>query len=318
MAFVKNTEICILCLTESPHLSAEMYQQCCSVWSKWKRFQSPQSARVTLYLGHTNWETGDAKWHHYPTKCSPSFDFLCISVVLFQALFIQDGNLQSGKIKEGMKRAGHRVRVWSEVLGGFALLSEDQTSHSLIWSDLGGTLKWGHGDYRGWLVSKWLGYEWEHSLHRKYQTGVVSRCWIIHKKKNLATPKCYWCHRVLLGSLGHQKGPADLITAFLTHRVMGHRDKRGDKSRREMCLCRNNKSGARAGLASCLLYIFNVVLLRQFQRKTVGELLEGCAQNYRFSLQYCAISKKTQTRFFLICCTRGIVLRVRITSEGFD
>lgn len=69
-------------------------QKCISdaaVWSKWKRFQSPQSACVILYLGHTNWETGDAKWHHYSSKCSAPFDFLCISVVFFKMLFFYLG-----------------------------------------------------------------------------------------------------------------------------------------------------------------------------------------------------------------------------------
>lgn len=71
-----------------------------AVWSKWKRFQSPQSARVVLYLGHTNWETGSAKRHHYSSKCSPSFDFLCGSVVLLKKNASDSGwqcvELQSG------------------------------------------------------------------------------------------------------------------------------------------------------------------------------------------------------------------------------
>lgn len=174
------------------------------MWSKWKRFHSPQSARVILYLGHANWETGDAKWHHYSAKCPPSSDFLCISAVLFKTLFIHDGNLQSSKIKGGWCGRDCMNLIWCS--WGFALLSEDQTSHSLIWSDLGGTLKWGHRDYRGWLVSKWLGYEWEHSLHRKYQTRVDSCFWIIHQKKSGDA-------KMLLSftyySFGHQKDSVD-------------------------------------------------------------------------------------------------------------
>lgn len=72
------------CAWQSHPVSQQKYTSNAAAWSKWKRIQSPQSARVTLYLGHTNWETGDAKWHHYSSKCRPSFDFLRISVILFK------------------------------------------------------------------------------------------------------------------------------------------------------------------------------------------------------------------------------------------
>lgn len=47
----------------------------------------------------------------------------------------------------------------------------------------GGTLEWGHPDYRGRMVSEWRGYEWEHSLGRKFQTGVDSCFWITPQKR---------------------------------------------------------------------------------------------------------------------------------------
>ncbi len=169
------------CAWQSRPISLQKCFSSAAAWSKKKRLQSPQSARVIPYLGHTNWETGDAKWHHY-SKCSPSFDFLCISVRLLKMLFIQDGNVdvERCKIKEASEARSLNL-IWGSL--SFALLSEDQTSFfDLAW--FGGTLGWGHRDCRGWLLSKWLGYEWEHSLSRKYQTGLNSCFWMIRKKKS--------------------------------------------------------------------------------------------------------------------------------------
>lgn len=139
------------CAWQSHPISPQKCISTAAVWSKWKRFQSPQSAHVILYLGHTNWETGDAKWHHYSTKCSPSFDFLCISVILFKMLFIQGGNLQSGKIKAGMKRVGHKVWVWSEVLG--ALHYYRRIKHHILWSGV----IWGNSQVRSWRLQRMTG-----------------------------------------------------------------------------------------------------------------------------------------------------------------
>lgn len=96
-------------------------------------------------------------------------------------------------------------RVEYKVWGSEALHYYQRIKHHILWSGVifrrGETLKWGHQGYRGWLVSKWLGYEWKHSLHRKYQTRLVTCLWIIqHKKKekkNLATIKCYWCRQAV-------------------------------------------------------------------------------------------------------------------------
>lgn len=111
------------CAWQSHPISQQKYTSNAAAWSKWKRIQSPQSARVTLYRGHTNWETGDAKWHHCSSKCRPSFDFLCIFCYTFQNAF---------------KRV-EQVWVWSEVLGALHYYHHHHlsTSHSLIWSNLG-------------------------------------------------------------------------------------------------------------------------------------------------------------------------------------
>lgn len=192
--------------------------------SKWKQFQSPQLAHVILYLGHKNWETGNANWHHYSAKCSPPFDLLCISDVLFPKSFFLF-NTAFFSFKSCKQRQERRVeyKVW----GSEALHYYQRIKHHILWSGVifrrGETLKWGHQGYRGWLVSKWLGYEWKHSLHRKYQTRLVTCLWIIqHKKKKrkeksgddkmlLISPSCIF---------GHQKDSTDLITAFLMHCVI--------------------------------------------------------------------------------------------------
>lgn len=98
-------------------------------------------------------------------------------------------------------------RVESKVWGSEALHYYQRIKHHILWSGVifrrGGTFKWGHQGYRGWLVSKWLRYEWKHSLHRKYQTRLVTCLWIIqHKRKRkeksgddkmlLMSPSCIW------------------------------------------------------------------------------------------------------------------------------
>lgn len=124
----------------------------------------------------------------------------------------------------------------------------------------GGTLKWGHQGYRGWLVSKWLGYEWKHSLHRKYQTRLVTCLWIIqHKKrekKNLATIKCYWCRQAVFGPFGHQKDSTDLITAFLMYCVITIIGMKGNKMYNVFFLVK----GRRPADSSCFwLYYTNAL-----------------------------------------------------------
>lgn len=80
-----------------------------------------------------------------PLTADPLFDFLCVSVRLFQILFIQDGTSQiwEKNKKKGGERAGwermERVRVRSEVLAAlphYQSRSEDQTWRPLIGSDL--------------------------------------------------------------------------------------------------------------------------------------------------------------------------------------
>lgn len=108
-----------------------------AVWSKWKRFQLLQSACVILYLGHTNWLTGDGKWHHYFTKCSPPFDFLCIFVEVSKYFYLRWQFAERPAAKKKKKGSGIQSLSLMSGSGDFALLSKDQTSHSLIWSDLG-------------------------------------------------------------------------------------------------------------------------------------------------------------------------------------
>lgn len=192
--------------------------------SKWKQFQSPQLAHVILYLGHKNWETGNANWHHYSAKCSPPFDLLCISDVLFPKSFFFYSIQHFFLSKAANKGKREEWNPKSEALRLCTIIrGSNITFFDLEWFLGGGeTLKWGHQGYRGWLVSKWLGYEWKHSLHRKYQTRLVTCLWIIqHKKKRkeksgddkmlLMSPSCIF---------GHQKDSTDLITAFLMHCVI--------------------------------------------------------------------------------------------------
>lgn len=85
LLFVKNTEICILCLTELPYLSAESHLQHCSV-----KQMEPSHHTVCLChplsRSHKLGEDADAKWHHYSSKHLPSFDFSCVSDRLFKSV----------------------------------------------------------------------------------------------------------------------------------------------------------------------------------------------------------------------------------------
>lgn len=83
--FVKNTEICILCLTESPYLSAESHQQRCSVERMEPSHRTVCSCHP-LSRSHKLGDDADAKWHHYSSKRSPSFDFSCVSDGLFKSV----------------------------------------------------------------------------------------------------------------------------------------------------------------------------------------------------------------------------------------
>lgn len=82
---VKNTEICILCLTEPPYLSAESHQQ---HWSAAR--MEPSHCTVCschpLSRSHKLGDDADAKWHHYSSQRSPSFDFSCVSDGLFKSV----------------------------------------------------------------------------------------------------------------------------------------------------------------------------------------------------------------------------------------
>lgn len=83
--FVKNTEICILCLTELPYLSAESHQQRCSVERMEPSHRTVCSCHP-LSRSHKLGDEADAKWHHYSSKRSPSFDFSCVSDRLFKSV----------------------------------------------------------------------------------------------------------------------------------------------------------------------------------------------------------------------------------------
>lgn len=111
-------------------ISQQKFISSAAEWSKWKWFQSPQPACVTLYLGHTNQEAGDAQWHHYSTKCSPPLDFLCVSVVLLKKLFIWGGNFTKLVKKELSEQLGYKVWVWSEVWGVCTIIL---WSHHRLW-----------------------------------------------------------------------------------------------------------------------------------------------------------------------------------------
>lgn len=103
-----------------------------AVMSKWKQFQSPQLAHVILYLGHTNWETGNANWHHYSAKCSPPFDLLCISVVLFSKFFFFYSIQHFFSFKSCKQRQERRVE--SKVWGFEALHYYQRIKHHILWS----------------------------------------------------------------------------------------------------------------------------------------------------------------------------------------
>lgn len=169
-----------------------------------------------------------------PLSAHPLLTFLCVSVVLFKNAFYSRWQFAERETK------GRGCSNWDTKSGSdtrFSGLCTIIRASNITFFDLewfGGTLQWGHSGNRRWLVSKWLGYEWEHSPHRKYQTRVVWCFWIIHKK-NLAMPKCYWCHYALFGSCGHEKDSGGLIAAFLMHRVMGNEGMKEDESMCEMC-----------------------------------------------------------------------------------
>lgn len=130
-----------------------------------KQFHSPPPAHVTLYLGHKNREAPNANRRHYSTKCSPAFRFFSVPIDYFGGffynyfLFMEDISLSS-KIKLTDKVWGSCASLKARGAEGeqkaFAIIIRGSNMKFFDLDWFGGTLKWGHWDYRGRLVSKWL------------------------------------------------------------------------------------------------------------------------------------------------------------------
>lgn len=91
----KNTGICILRLTEPSNLSAQMYEA-----SGTGGANGSQSGRRSVLVSLSIWVKQTSREEMLngiitPLTADPLFDFLCISVRLFQILFIRDGTSQS-------------------------------------------------------------------------------------------------------------------------------------------------------------------------------------------------------------------------------
>lgn len=115
-----------------------------------------------------------------PLSAHPPFDFLRRYRCTFQNAFFKF-LFGMAIFKRRRKRAGSLIRGSR----GFALLSEDQTSHSLIWSDLGElSSEVIQTTEDSWYQSDWV-MNGSTVWSRKYQTGMVSSLCVIHKKKNI-------------------------------------------------------------------------------------------------------------------------------------
>lgn len=169
--------------------------------SKWKPIQWPQSASVALYLGHTNQQRGDAKWHHYSSNCRPSlwlpahirYAFLFFPTKI---LFIQNDKLQKWRIKGGEPRGRGGWRGWVGTSEGSdprlwrlcAIIRADHwIKHHILWSAAIWCWRWGL-----WVRSSDLQRGFMNSS-TVFAGNTTVDWWQSGKRSRASLPKCDHC-----------------------------------------------------------------------------------------------------------------------------